>query len=147
MSSDGTACAVLSFVMLSTKTILIVEDNEDWSALLTMVLKRSGYDVVVAGTGKEGFEQAVAKHPALILMDLGLPEMSGDEATVRIKSDPRTRDIPIVIQTAFGVGPQAQRAMQSGATEIIHKPVNITAVQSTVEKYLPNENPVGSSLL
>ncbi len=123
------------------KKVLIVEDNEEWCELLTMVLQRSGYEVVVALTGKQGVEQAIATHPDLILMDLGLPEISGDEATVKIKSDPKTRDIPIVVQTAFGMGPEAKRAVAAGAAEIIDKPISITALQRTVKKYLSEKNP------
>jgi two-component system cell cycle response regulator DivK len=123
------------------KKVLIVEDNEEWCELLTMVLQRSGYEVVVALTGKQGVEQAIAAHPDLILMDLGLPGISGDEATVKIKSDPKTKDIPIVVQTAFGMGPEAKRAIAAGAAEIMDKPISITALQRTVKKYLSEKSP------
>ncbi len=136
---DGTACARLVLTMDSMKKVLIVEDNEEWCELLTMVLQRSGYDVVVALTGRQGVEKAMAVHPDLILMDLGLPEISGDEATVRLKSDPKTKDIPIVLQTAFGMGPEARRAIAAGAAEIIDKPINLATLQRTVKKYLPEK--------
>ena len=118
------------------KKVLVVEDNADWRQLLTIVIKRLGYEVVLAGTGTEALEQADATRPQLILMDLGLPGMGGDEATVRIKADPATSRIPIVIQTAFGASAAAQRALKAGAAELMQKPINITNIQKLVEKYL-----------
>lgn len=141
MAISGTPRAQLILTMDSMKKVLIVEDNEEWCELLTMVLQHSGYEVVVALTGKQGVEQAIAAHPDLILMDLGLPEISGDEATARIKSDPKTKDIPIVIQTAFGMGPEAKRAITAGAAEIMDKPISITTLQRTVKKYLSEKSP------
>jgi CheY-like chemotaxis protein len=128
------------------KKVLIVEDNLDWRQLLTMIIKRLGYEVIGVGTGKEGVQRAFAMHPDLILMDLGLPEMSGDEATIRIKADPATRDIPVVIQTAFGTSPAAKRAMDAGAVELMHKPISISDIKSIVQKYLSVETePAGGN--
>jgi two-component system, cell cycle response regulator DivK len=119
-----------------TKKVLVVEDNADWRELLAMVIRRAGYEVVIAGTGKEGIRQASKTNPDLILMDLGLPEMSGDEATIQIKANPATNDIPVVVQTAFGSGPNAKRAMEAGAAEIMQKPISITDIQKLLRKYL-----------
>jgi len=124
---------------VATKKILIVEDHASWLQLLTTVLKRAGYDVISATTGRESVTLATLNHPDLILMDLGLPEMSGDEATAQIKADPGTKDIPVVIQTAFGSGPSAKRATEVGAAEILHKPISITEIQAVVKKYLSSE--------
>ncbi len=121
----------------ATKKILIVEDNADWRDLLAVILKRLEYEVVVAATGEDGVQQALATRPDLILMDLGLPKMGGDEATARIKSNAETKDIPIVIQTAFGKGPAAARAMGAGAVDIMHKPINVADIQATLKKHLP----------
>ncbi len=119
-----------------TKKVLVVEDNADWRDLLTMIIKRLGHEVVVANTGTEGIRQASVARPDLILMDLGLPEISGDVATAQIKADPATRHIPVVIQTAFGSGANAKRAMEAGAAEIMHKPISITDIQKLLNKYL-----------
>jgi len=136
----------MALVMLSPqamtseeKTVLIVEDNADWRELLSTILRRSGYQVVVAVTGEDGVRQAIATRPHLILMDLGLPKMSGDEATVLIKTNPATKDIPIVIQTGFGTSPSAERAMQAGAVDIMQKPISISDIQSILKKHLPAE--------
>jgi CheY-like chemotaxis protein len=118
------------------KKVLVVEDNADWRDLLAMIIRRSGHEVVMAGTGTEGVKQASLAGPDLILMDLGLPEINGAEATARIKSDSVTKDIPVVIQTAFGAGSDAKRAMDAGAVEIMHKPISITDIQKLLSKYL-----------
>lgn len=137
----GMALFVRQFLVMANdpKKVLIVEDNLDWRQLLTMIIKRLGYDVIGVGTGKEGVEQAFAIRPDLILMDLGLPEMSGDEATIRIKAEPATRDIPVVVQTAFGTSPAAKRAIDAGAAELMHKPISIADIQTVVQKYLSVE--------
>jgi CheY-like chemotaxis protein len=119
------------------KTILIVEDNHDWRELLAIILRRLQYDVVVAMTGEDAVDKAFATHPDLILMDLGLPKMGGDEATVRIKSNAATTHIPIVIQTAFDRGPRAERALQAGAADIIQKPISLPDIQRILKKHLP----------
>jgi two-component system cell cycle response regulator DivK len=84
--------------------ILVVDDNEDWRSLLALFVKRLGYEVVEATTGQEAIDRATAIHPDLILMDLGLPGMSGDKATGLLKAQFSTRDIPVVVQTAYTPG-------------------------------------------
>ena len=118
------------------RRVLIVEDNADWRELLTTIIRRVGHEAVAARTGKEGLERALVTHPDLILMDLGLPEISGDEATVQLKANPATKDIPVVIQTAFGAGSAAKRALDAGAAELMQKPINITDIQKLLVKYL-----------
>jgi CheY-like chemotaxis protein len=122
------------------KTVLIVEDNLEWRELLTMIITRLGYEVVAAETGKDALEKVSVRQPHLILMDLGLPEMGGDEATMQIKADPATSHIPIVIQTAFGASTAAKRALEAGAAEMMQKPISITDIQKLVGKYLSSGN-------
>jgi CheY-like chemotaxis protein len=104
-----------------------------------MIVQRAGHDVISATTGSEGVALATLNHPDLILMDLGLPEMSGDEATAQIKANPDTKDIPVVVQTAFGSGPNSNRALEVGAAEVMHKPISITQIQKMLKKYLSGE--------
>jgi CheY-like chemotaxis protein len=104
--------------------------------VLVIIIRRLGYDVIEATTGEEGVAQASAAHPDLVLMDLGLPRMSGDQATAQLKADPATKDIPVIIQTAFGMGPSAQRAIEAGAAEILHKPITMTGIEKMLCKYL-----------
>src|SRR5580692_4869166 len=83
------------------KLILIVEDNELNMRLLNDVLEAHGYAIVKTGNGEEAIELARRERPDVILMDIQLPDISGLEATRRLKEDEATRDIPIIAVTAF----------------------------------------------
>jgi CheY-like chemotaxis protein len=118
------------------KRILIVEDNSESRELLALILRRSGYDIAEAATGLDAIDQAHATRPDLIIMDLGLPEITGDEATARLKADPSTRDIPVIVNTAFPKGaPPVERALAVGAAEILYKPTNLKALLEVVHRY------------
>jgi CheY-like chemotaxis protein len=125
--------------MAAKKKILIVEDNEDCRELLALLVKRLGYEVVEAATGLAAVDQACGALPDLILMDLGLPGISGDEATARLKANPSTRDIPVVINTAFQDGVLTDRALAVGAAEILHKPVDLPMLRDVLCRYAPTE--------
>jgi CheY-like chemotaxis protein len=131
-------------VVITRKKILLVEDNNDFGELLAMLLNRFGYDVIQVGSGIAAINQASEKHPDLILMDIGLPEMTGDEITARLTANPATRDIPVIIVTAFLEPVVTKRALDAGAAEILRKPFNLTRLRGILERYLSadegNEN-------
>ena len=107
---------------------------------MVLILGRLGYDVAEAVTGLEAIDQARAVHPDLIFMDLNLPGITGDEAIARLKADPSTKDIPVIVNTAFDIGSaMAKRAMAEGAAEILYKPMSFTRLQEIVQRYLPSE--------
>src|SRR5918992_2911530 len=85
-----------------SRRVLVVEDNDDWRAIMALFLTRMGCNVVQATDGLQAIEKATGELPHLILMDLKLPKMSGLEATAQIKKNPATTDIPVVLCTAFG---------------------------------------------
>jgi two-component system, cell cycle response regulator DivK len=126
--------------MAQKQKILIVEDNSDCRELLALVLRRSGYEIAEAATGLAAIEQAAATHPDLILMDLGLPGITGDEATARLKADPATKDIPVIVNTAFHKGTLVDRAIAVGAAEILHKPISFEALREVVRRYLSSND-------
>lgn len=126
--------------MAEKKKILIVEDNADCRELLTLLIKKQfGYEVVEAATGFAALDQACATHPDLILMDLGLPGITGDEATTRLKANPSTREIPVIINTAFPDGSLTNRALAAGAAEIMYKPFDLVVLRDVLRKYLTPE--------
>src|SRR5882724_11606902 len=94
------------YLSIGKKKILIVDDSSDLRKLLALFLESSGYDTVEAATGLEALKQARATHPNLILMDLGMPVVSGDEAMTWLKADPLTRDIPVIVISGFFDGSQ-----------------------------------------
>jgi CheY-like chemotaxis protein len=124
-------------VMVGKKKILVVEDNAASRNLIALVLGRSGYDVAEATTGVDAIDQAHATHPDLIIMDLGLPEMTGDEATVRLKADPSTKDIPVIVNTALDrQSSLVARALAAGAAQILYKPTPLKVFKEVAQRYL-----------
>src|SRR5206468_6306948 len=111
--------------MANRKRVLVVEDNGDWRDLLRLMIERAGHEVFEVTTGLEAVHRASSVNPDLILMDLGLPGMSGDEAIGCLKTDPATRDIPVVVQTAWNAGTHTNNALEAGAAEVLHKPIEV----------------------
>ena len=91
------------YVAKSAKKILLVEDNDEIRELLALFMKHLGYKVFAAARGLEAIDRASVVHPDLILMDIRMPGMHGDDATARLKANPSTRDIPVLVVTAYGV--------------------------------------------
>ncbi len=103
--------------------VLLVEDNDMNLDMLSRRLTRRKYEVVAAVNGQEGIEKAVLEQPDLILMDMSLPVLDGWEATRRIKSDPQTRDIPIIALTAHAMAEDRKKALEAGCDDYDTKPV------------------------
>ncbi|MBF0595241.1 MAG: response regulator [Candidatus Omnitrophica bacterium] len=86
------------------KTILIIDDTEDYAESLRFVLERAGFRVVFAGNGKNGLEKAVEIKPDLILMDVLMPEQDGVQTTLLIREQPALNNIPVLFLTAVTAG-------------------------------------------
>jgi len=119
--------------VIPRKRIPLVEDNNDFGELLAKLLDRFGYDVIQAGSGVAAINQASEQQPDLILMDICLPDMTGDEITARLKSNPATRDIPVIIITAFLEPSVTNRALDAGAAEILRKPFSLTMLRGILD--------------
>src|SRR3954469_12705215 len=117
------------------KNILVVDDYAEARALLAIFIRRLGYDVSQANDGVEALAQAAAVHPDLILMDLFMPRMDGQEAITRLKADPQTRDIPIILLTA-GKPEQAKNALSAGAVDVIFKPIDFSNLNARIDQYI-----------
>ena len=128
----------------TSKTILLVEDYEDCRELQACVIRRLGYVVIEVDNGARAIEEAVATQPDLILMDLGMPKMNGDDAIVQLKSLPSTKDIPVIICTAHIPGPRINRARDAGAIEILHKPFKFSKLENLLRKYVSSEQKSGT---
>jgi two-component system cell cycle response regulator DivK len=94
--------------------ILYVEDNEDNIYMLKNRLSRAGFTVVVATDGTQGIAMAASEQPDLILMDLTLPDINGEEATRRIKADPAKKRIPVIALTASAMSSDREKALAAG---------------------------------
>lgn len=112
--------------------ILIVDDEPDIVAALARFFERAGHDVLRAGTGEEGVALVHAEHPAVMLLDLYLPDMSGFEVLERTREQH-----PVVIMvTGHGDIPLAVQAMQGGAEGFLTKPVELAHLGAVVERAL-----------
>jgi CheY-like chemotaxis protein len=122
--------------------ILVVEDHFDIRKILVLRLKELGYAVFEAETGLDAFRRAREISPDLILMDLGIRVVGGDEVITWLKTDLLTRQIPIIVTTAILFGPAVDRAIVAGATEVVHKPFNFDALSSILQQHLPTRSVV-----
>ncbi len=104
--------------------LLYVEDNDDNVYMLKMRLELlDEFEVLVAEDGEKGCAAALEHKPELILMDLDLPVVDGWEATRRLKSDPRTRHIPVIALSAHALAGAREKAIEAGCDEFDTKPV------------------------
>jgi CheY-like chemotaxis protein len=115
------------------KTILVVDDEANIRRFLSHELKKRGYSVVQASGGSQAIEMARKHHPDLITLDVLMSGMSGFDVTAVLKSDPSTKDIPILI---VSVMEDKKRAYQLGVNEYLTKPFKIEALMEKVNRLL-----------
>jgi CheY-like chemotaxis protein len=120
--------------------ILIVEDDPNSRKLLRDVLGTVGYETIEAVTAEDGLRFARDRLPALILMDIRLPGMSGIEALHHLREDLRTRAIPVVAVTASVMQAQKVQALDAGFDALEQKPVSVGALLATVRRILGERN-------
>jgi len=118
------------------KRILVVEDNEDSRFILVVILRSLGYEITEAETGTQGVEKALSQEPDLIVMDLGLPGISGIDATREIKKNPSTTHIPIIAHSAWSPSQWKKEALKVGMSEYLEKPVSRELMRATIEKFI-----------
>jgi len=121
---------------LARKTVLIVEDNELNMKLFHDLLAAHGYATIQTRNGLEALELARRHHPALILMDIQLPEVSGLEVTKWIKEDDELRTIPVVAITAFAMKGDEERIRSGGCEAYISKPISVSGFLETVHRFV-----------
>ena len=119
------------------KKILVVDDKEENRRLLRKVLTRRGYAVIEVASGEEALESVSLERPDLILMDIRLREgIDGIETTRKIKAMPELAHIPIVAITASVTPDDMQRALDSGCSGFIRKPIDVETFPALVAGYL-----------
>jgi two-component system cell cycle response regulator DivK len=118
------------------KTVLIVEDNELNMKLFHDLLAAHGYTTIQTRNGLEALELARRHRPALILMDIQLPEVSGLEVTKWIKEDDELRTLPVVAITAFAMKGDEERIRSGGCEAYISKPISVSGFLETVHRFV-----------
>ena len=137
-----TAAAAESF--LPESTVLIVDDNPQNVELLCAFLESLPVKIVTAGDGREALAKVAHHNPDLILLDIMMPHMSGFQVCQLLKSDPKTRDIQILMVTALNELGDIERATECGTDDFVSKPVNkfelLTRVKSLLKvRHLKSE--------
>lgn len=121
-------------------TILLVDDSAMICHIVGQLLRESGYEVLIANNGREGCDLARQHHPKLILMDIEMPEMDGIEATKRIKAEPETGKIPVLIFTSLSSENDIRRAREAGCQGFLNKPISRRIIQTEIKKVLGDPN-------
>jgi len=121
---------------MAGELILIVEDNEKNRKLERDVLQFHGYKIVEAETGEEGVRLARETVPALVLMDIQLPGISGIEALRQLRADPLTQAVPIIAVTASAMTQDRQKIMAAGFDGYQSKPINVKEFVAAVREML-----------
>ena len=120
-----------------SKRILVIEDTEDNRRILRDLLTRAGFELIEATDGQSGVSMAAAHQPDLILMDIQLPIFDGYEATRRIKSNPDTRNIPIIAVTSYALSGDETKALAAGCDGYVAKPFSPRRILAMVQELLP----------
>ncbi len=106
------------------KTILVVEDDPASMKLISSILEAAGYDVLGTTNAEEGLQAARTENPALIVMDIGLPGLSGVGAAKALRQNPGTRGIPIIAVTAHAMKGDRERLLSEGFDGYVSKPIS-----------------------
>ena len=121
---------------MANELILIVEDHEKNRKLVRDVLQFKGYRTIEAETGEMGLSLARESRPALILMDIQLPGMSGIDTLGHLRADPTTRDIPVMAVTASAMTQDRQKIMAAGFDAYQSKPIDVKGFLAAVAQML-----------
>jgi DNA-binding response OmpR family regulator len=122
--------------MVESRYVLVVDDEKDLADLLGYNLRKAGYEVATAATGLRALQAVADRRPDLIILDLMLPELTGTEVASRIRSNPETATIPIVMLTAKGEEVDQLVGLTVGADDYVTKPFSTKVLLARVEAVL-----------
>ncbi|WP_372367666.1 response regulator [Candidatus Uabimicrobium sp. HlEnr_7] len=126
---------VQTFRLARSRSVLVVDDNIENLDLIASLLKISGYSVSKTNSGKNIVEKVVKENPAIVLMDLAMPEVDGFEATRKIKENPSTVDTTVIACSAFHTSDFRQKAFEAGCEGYITKPIDPDELIEQIQKY------------
>jgi two-component system alkaline phosphatase synthesis response regulator PhoP len=115
-------------------TILIVDDEKPVRELLALIFAADGHRVVLAGNGRQALELVAQDRPDVVLSDVMMPLLSGAKLCRRLKSDPVTALIPVILMSAAG----RAVAARAGADAFVHKPFDLNEIEVLVRGWLPS---------
>jgi two-component system cell cycle response regulator DivK len=117
-------------------SILIVDDYEDNRQMMRKLLEMIGYSVLEADNGLEAVRLTQQKRPSLVIMDLGLPLLSGMDAARMIRETPETSEIPIIVLSAYDGASARDDAIACGCSSYLTKPVDYATLEETIQDLL-----------
>ena len=117
-------------------SILIVDDYEDSRQMMRKLLEMIGYSVLEADNGLDAVRITQQKRPSLVIMDLGLPLLSGMDAARMIHETPETSEIPIIVLSAYDAAIAEDDAIACGCSAYLTKPVDYTTLENTIRTLL-----------
>lgn len=123
---------------MDERVVLVVEDNPNFRKLLQVMLSATlGVRTVLAADGKEALAQLQTVRPAVVLLDLGIPEIDGLQLVQQLRSQPATQEIPVIAVTAMARA--RAEAMEAGCSDFIEKPFELDHLIAKVQQYLPGK--------
>lgn len=121
---------------MSNKKVLIIDDDASVHLIVTKILSESGYLVVSAKNGEQGFQLALKERPDLIILDVIMPGIKGRDLCVKIKSYDVIKDIPVIFLTAKNSQDDVQAELEAGAVSHLTKPIDAKEVLATVKSII-----------
>jgi two-component system phosphate regulon response regulator PhoB len=122
--------------LTSSRRILVVEDERDLAELVALNLERAGFETAVVHDGREAIASVTRARPDLILLDVMLPELSGTEVAKRLRVDPATTDIPIIMLTAKAEEADEVIGLAAGADDYVTKPFSLRVLLARIDSVL-----------
>jgi two-component system cell cycle response regulator DivK len=117
--------------------VLVVEDNERSLKLACEILQLRGYETIPARTGAEAVVVAATQQPALVLLDVALPDMDGIETLKALRANPRTATMPVIAVTAFAMKGDRERLLEAGFDGYVSKPIDVATFVDDVTAHIP----------
>ncbi|HEX5132313.1 MAG TPA: response regulator [Candidatus Krumholzibacteria bacterium] len=121
---------------MKTEKIVVIEDEEDILEVIAYNLKREGYEVVTSTSGEDGLDKIARSSPQLVVLDIMLPEIDGIEICRKLKADPLTRSIPVIMVTAKGEESDVVLGLGVGADDYLTKPFSPKELVARVKAML-----------
>jgi DNA-binding response OmpR family regulator len=125
---------------MSQRRILVVDDDPRLLHIVQMYLAIEEFDVATAVNGEDGLREVEANKPDLVILDIMMPGMDGIEMCRRIRTNPDTATIPVLMFSALSGDEDVERARHAGANHLITKPFNLVGLGSVVRSFFPDDS-------
>lgn len=125
------------FAGAKKRAVLIVDDDVSARTMLAMFFEETGWEVRQAANGQQGVDMAAAQAPDLLLLDVDMPVMTGPDALLVLRANPKLARLPILMVTARGTLDDVDRCLSQGASDFIEKPFELLRLKTKVDKLVP----------